>query len=450
MSTEPSDVMGEHGGIAPTPQKGERGEARHEKATPLLSFLTVIHRAEGLIIYQFRDRGIVAADWAGRVAADFERVEVHLQGVVHQQATDERVALTENEFDDFSGLHEANRAGQNAQHACFVSRRRQICRRRRGVQASVARPLVVARIDRDLALESENAAIHDGLFQEHARVVDQISRWEIVASIDDNVVFRKNVHDVVGREVVRVRHHLATGVDLFEGLVRRDGFETAQVGRAVQDLALQVGDVDHVGIDNAERPNARRGQIQARRATQSAGADEQHTRVEQFALSAFPHFGNEQMAGEPLHFGLVERAVAVEVQPGGLPRLDVALDVRDIGIAHALQCLCGQRALALVAIDDNRAITVVVHAFDAKFEKPTRHIFRAGDIPSDVVFALAHVNEQRAIGVEFLLGAFRRKPGGVGRCPCDKHVISRAHGVSFRVAGSRCLIFHPILSSILI
>ena len=56
------------------------------------------------------------------VAANFECVEVHLQGVVHQQATDEWIPLTEYEFDNFCGLHEANCAGQNTQHARFVSR----------------------------------------------------------------------------------------------------------------------------------------------------------------------------------------------------------------------------------------------------------------------------------------------------------------------------------------
>ena len=50
--------------------------------------------------------GFVAAYRAIFVAANFECVEVHLQGVVHQQATDEWIPLTEYEFDYFCGLHE--------------------------------------------------------------------------------------------------------------------------------------------------------------------------------------------------------------------------------------------------------------------------------------------------------------------------------------------------------
>ncbi len=46
--------------------------------------------------------------------------------------------------------------------------------------------------------------------------------------------------------------------------------------RAVDDLALQVGNVDHIGIDDADRADAGRGQVQAERRAQPARADQQH------------------------------------------------------------------------------------------------------------------------------------------------------------------------------
>ena len=204
----------------------------------LIRRVAVIHGAECLIVHEFGDGWVVAAYRAICVAANFECVEVHLQGVVHQQATDEWIPLTEYEFDNFCGLHEANCAGQNTQHARFVSRRCQVCRRWRGIEAAVARPLAVARVHRDLTFKAEDAAIHDGFFEEDTRVVDQIARWEVVASVDDDIVLGEDVHDVVGCEIIGVWHHIAAGVDFFEGFVRRDGFEAAQVRCAVQDLAL--------------------------------------------------------------------------------------------------------------------------------------------------------------------------------------------------------------------
>ena len=126
----------------------------------------------------------------------------------------------------------------------------------------------------------------------------------------------RSVHDVVGCEIVGVWHHIAAGVDFFEGLVRRDGFEAPQVRCAVQDLALQVGDIDDVGIDDSQCSNASRGEIKAGWAAQSARADEEYFGVEEFALSAFSHFGDEEVTGVALYFGFVERAVAVNGEAG--------------------------------------------------------------------------------------------------------------------------------------
>lgn len=199
----------------------------------LIRRVAVIHGAECLIVHEFGDGRVVATYRAIFVAANFECVEVHLQGVVHQQAADERISLSEYEFDNFCGLHEANCAGQYTQHARFVSRRCQVCWRWRGVEAAVARPLAVARVHCDLTFKAEDAAIYDGFFEEDTRIVDQIARWEVVASVDDDIVFGENVHDVVGCEIIGVWHHIAAGVDFFEGFVRRDGFETTQVRCAV-------------------------------------------------------------------------------------------------------------------------------------------------------------------------------------------------------------------------
>ena len=93
----------------------------------LISRFAVIHRAEGLIVNELGDGGMVSAHRAGWIATNFEGVEVHLQGIIHQQAADERSTLAENQFYNFSGLDQANRAGQNTQHTRFVSRRCQVC-----------------------------------------------------------------------------------------------------------------------------------------------------------------------------------------------------------------------------------------------------------------------------------------------------------------------------------
>ena len=55
------------------------------------------------------------------------------------------------------------------------------------------------------------------------------------------------------------------------------------------DLALQVGQLHPVVIDDADRADAGRGQIQRERRAQPAGADHQHARRLQLRLADAAH-----------------------------------------------------------------------------------------------------------------------------------------------------------------
>jgi hypothetical protein len=63
----------------------------------------------------------------------------------------------------------------------------------------------------------------------------------------------------------------------------------------MDDLALQIGFVDGVEVDYAERPYASRGEIEQRRATQTPGSDHQHACVLQPLLAVHSDIGNDQM-----------------------------------------------------------------------------------------------------------------------------------------------------------
>ena len=61
-------------------------------------------------------------------------------------------------------------------------------------------------------------------------------------------------------------------------------------------LALQVGRIHHVVIDQADAPDAGRGQVQRHRRAQPAGADHQHGGGLQLALPFQPDLGDQQVA----------------------------------------------------------------------------------------------------------------------------------------------------------
>ena len=64
----------------------------------------------------------------------------------------------------------------------------------------------------------------------------------------------------------------------------------------VDHLALQVGQVDHVVVDDPERADARCREVERGRRAQAAGAEQQHLGVEQLLLALDADLVEQQMA----------------------------------------------------------------------------------------------------------------------------------------------------------
>jgi hypothetical protein len=71
----------------------------------------------------------------------------------------------------------------------------------------------------------------------------------------------------------------------------------ADLGRAVDHLALQVRQRDRVIVDHPERADAGRGQIEQRRGTQPARADHQHARTLEGLLPRPADLAQDDVAG---------------------------------------------------------------------------------------------------------------------------------------------------------
>ena len=68
----------------------------------------------------------------------------------------------------------------------------------------------------------------------------------------------------------------------------------------VQYLPLEVGKVDGVEVDDPDGADARKRQVDRYRRPQSTGADNQHLRVQELALSSAAHLGHDDMTAIPL------------------------------------------------------------------------------------------------------------------------------------------------------
>ena len=85
--------------------------------------------------------------------------------------------------------------------------------------------------------------------------------------------------------------HLGLRVERREPHPRQLGLGHADTGGVVQHLPLQVRFLDPIEVEHSEIADAAGSQIQRRRRTQAAGADNQHPRRLQFLLTGQSDLG---------------------------------------------------------------------------------------------------------------------------------------------------------------
>ena len=204
------------------------------------------------------------------------------------------------------GLDHADDARQHAQHAAFGAARHEPRRRRLGIEAAVARA-VLGGEHRRLAFEAEDAAVGVRHPHQHAGVVHQVARREVVGAVEDDVVALEQAHRVVGRQRLFVGLDLHVRVQRVDLVLRRRQLGAADVVGRVQQLPLQVAVVDDVEVDDADAAHARRRQIHRGRRPQSARADAQHAARLDPALPVHADLRHDQVAAVALDLLGVER-----------------------------------------------------------------------------------------------------------------------------------------------
>jgi hypothetical protein len=150
---------------------------------------------------------------------------------------------------------------------------------------------------RGLPLEPEDGAERVGLAKQHARVVDQIARGEVVGAVQDDVIPIENLEGVGRRQAHLVHFHADVRVDGLHPVSRRFDLRTAHRRRVVQDLPLQVARVNIIAVDDAEGADAGGGQVHRRGRAEAAGADQQHPSALQPALAIDAHVRQDDVPG---------------------------------------------------------------------------------------------------------------------------------------------------------
>ena len=154
------------------------------------------------------------------------------------------------------------------------------------------------------------------------------------------------------------------------------------------------------------------------RRAETAGADEQHLRVEQLELARLADLGDQHVARVARALRLVEHARRAPGEAVLLPAAEAAGQRRDVLVAELLERAGGERrARARLAGEHDRRRAVGHERRDARLEVAARDVHGALDRALVELVRLAHVDED---------GGFvgRETGGGIGGADLERSATS--------------------------
>ena len=190
---------------------------------------------------------------------------------------------------------DADDARQHTQDAGLGAARGELGGRGLGEHVAVGRALLGVE-HRDVTLEAEDRAVDDGNAELHRGVVEHVADREVVGAVDHQVELRDDVGHVRGVEPDVVGDDVHVGVEQRQRLLGRVDLALADPVDVVEDLALEVGVVDHVHVDDADRAHTGGGQVERGGRTETTGAEQQDLGAEQLLLALLADLGEEQVA----------------------------------------------------------------------------------------------------------------------------------------------------------
>ena len=262
------------------------------------------------------DGGDAGADQGNLREAAGERVD-------HQDAPDQRGADPGDQLDRLGGHQRAHLAAQRAEHARFGTvghltlggrRREQVAQVHTGHAAVGGRG---GPEHRQLRIETQHGCPHQRQAQRRTGVVDEEPGGEVVRAVDDDVVAADDRGGVAGVEPFGVLHDHGLRRDLGDRLGGADHLGPSDIRLAVHDLALQVAGFDVVAVDDADRADPGRGQVDQGRGTQPAGAEHEHPCVGEAALAELVQLRQTALACGAGGFGGAEAGDRLDERRNG-------------------------------------------------------------------------------------------------------------------------------------
>lgn len=197
----------------------------------------------------------------GGIGFDLNLAEAGGQGAVVDEASQRRLAQTSEQLDRFHRLKGADDAGEDSQDPGFSATGHCSGRRRLREEAAVTRAAKMGSENRDLSFKLEDGPVNQGLFEEEGRIVGGEAGREIVRTVEDGIVSREEIERIFGGETPGMNDEFDVRIDLMEVGAGALQFGLAHPIGRVEDLAVEIGQVHDVRVDQADAADSGSGEV---------------------------------------------------------------------------------------------------------------------------------------------------------------------------------------------
>src|SRR5437868_11135315 len=154
------------------------------------------------------------------VAEEVQLAELARTRIVGHKASYQRLSDAQQEFNRLGCLQQPNNSGKHAQQTRLCTAWSKRSRWRLWIETAITRPFIRLE-DRQLALKTEDAAMHDRLIGDQCSIVQEIARGEVIGAVKNDIVVGNDACHVTLVQPLDVRNHLHIRVQRFDGFARR-------------------------------------------------------------------------------------------------------------------------------------------------------------------------------------------------------------------------------------
>lgn len=151
-------------------------------------------------------------------------------------------------------------------------------------------------------IRADGGCIDPGLCLLHGEVVDEVASLKVIGRVEDELATREQIGDIVGNQIGDVSADANAGVELRDLAPRGLGLgqRLQGIGFVEEHLALKIGGLDEVAIDQGEGADPGARQQRGCGCPGCSAADDRHVSCGKPGLSFGTYTGEENLAGVSL------------------------------------------------------------------------------------------------------------------------------------------------------